>query len=53
MAEDIAIVAVAQTPSYRSYGDSEASMIMGIVNQILGDVEIDRYDIDFTIAGSC
>jgi acetyl-CoA acetyltransferase len=53
MAEDIAIVAFAQTPSYRSYGDSEASMIMGVVNQILGDVEIDRYDIDFTIAGSC
>jgi acetyl-CoA acetyltransferase len=53
MAEDIAIVAFAQTPSYRKYDDSEPSMIMGLVNQIVGDVEIDRHEIDFTIAGSC
>jgi acetyl-CoA acetyltransferase len=53
MAEDIAIVAFAQTPSYRKYDDSEPSMIMGLVNQIIGEVEIDRHEIDFTIAGSC
>jgi len=53
MAEDIAIVAFAQTPSYRSYDDSEPSMILGLVNQILEEIEIDRHEIDFTIAGSC
>ena len=51
--EDIAIVAFAQTPSYRKYDDSEPSMIMGLVNQIVEEVEIDRHEIDFTIAGSC
>ncbi len=51
--EDIAIVGFAQTPSYREYKDSEPSMIMGLVSQIVEEVEIDRYDIDFTIAGSC
>ncbi len=53
MAEDIAIVAFAQTPSYRKYHDSEPSMIMSLVEQIDKEVDIDRYDIDFTIAGSC
>jgi len=53
MAEDIAIVAFAQTPSYRKYNDSEPSMILGLVNEIVDEVGIDRYDIDFTIAGSC
>jgi acetyl-CoA acetyltransferase len=53
MAEDIAIVGFAQTPSYRTYGDSEPSMILGIVNQILGEIELDRHEIGFTIAGSC
>jgi len=51
--EDVAIVAFAQTPSYRRYKDSEPSLIMGLVNQIVGEVEIDRYEIDLTIAGSC
>jgi hypothetical protein len=51
--EDIAIVAFAQTPSYRKYNDSEPSMILGLVNQIVEEVEIDRHQIDFTIAGSC
>jgi acetyl-CoA acetyltransferase len=51
--EDIAIVAFAQTPSYRKYDDSEPSMIMGLVNQIVEEVEIDRHQIDFTMAGSC
>ncbi len=53
MAEEIAIVAFAQTPSYRKYNDSEPSMIMGLVNEIVEEVKIDRHDIDFTIAGSC
>ena len=39
MAEEIAIVAFSQTPSYRRYNDSEPSMILGIVNQILEEVE--------------
>jgi len=51
--EDIAIVAFAQTPCYRKYHDSEPSMILGLVNQIIEEVEIDRHQIDFTIAGSC
>jgi acetyl-CoA acetyltransferase len=53
MAEKIAIVAFAQTPSYRRYNDSEPSMIMGLVNQILDETGIDRHEIGFTIAGSC
>ena len=53
MAEEIAIVAFAQTPSYRTYNDSEPSLILGIVNQILEEIELDRHEIDFTIAGSC
>ncbi len=52
MAEDIAIVAYAQTPCYRNYADTEPSMIMGLVNQILEETQVDRYKIDFTIAGS-
>ncbi len=53
MNEDIGIVAFAQTPSYRKYDDSEPSMILDITNQIIDETKIDRYDIDFTIAGSC
>jgi len=53
MAEDIAIVAFAQTPSYRRYGDSEPSLIMRLVNQILEETQLDRHEVDFTIAGSC
>ncbi len=52
MAEEIAIVAFAQTPSYRRYNDTEPSMLMGLVNQILEETELDRHQIDFTIAGS-
>ncbi len=51
--EDIAIVAFAQTRCYRTYNDSEPSLILGIVNEILEEIEIDRHQIDFTIAGSC
>lgn len=53
MAEEIAIVAFAQTPSYRRYNDSEPSLILRIVNQILEEIELDRHEIDFTISGSC
>jgi acetyl-CoA acetyltransferase len=53
MAEDIAIVAYAQTPSYRAYTDTEPSMLMDLTNAILGETGIDRNEIDFTIAGSC
>jgi acetyl-CoA acetyltransferase len=53
MAEEVAIVAVAQTPCYRKYNDSEPSMILGLVNQIVEEVGIDRHEIDFTISGSC
>jgi acetyl-CoA acetyltransferase len=52
MAEDIAIVAFAQTPSYRRYEDSEPTLILGLVNQILEETELDRHEIDFTIAAS-
>lgn len=50
---EVGIVAMSQTPSYREYGDSEPALIMGCVNDILSQVNIDRHDIDFTIAGSC
>ena len=53
MAEEIAIVAFAQTPCYRRYADSEPSMILGLVKQILTQTGIDRSEIDFTISGSC
>lgn len=50
--EDIALVAWAQTPSYREYVDSEVSLIMSCVNDTISQLDIDRHDIDFTIAGS-
>ena len=53
MPEDIAIVAFAQTPSYRRYDNSEPSLILGLVNQILAETKIDRQQIDFTNAASC
>lgn len=49
---DIAIVAWAQSGCHRRYTDSEVSLIMGCVNDTLSQVDIDRHDIDFTIAGS-
>ncbi|MBW2400093.1 MAG: lipid-transfer protein, partial [Deltaproteobacteria bacterium] len=52
LAEEIGIVAYAQTPCYRSYPDTEPSMLMGLVNQILEETGLDRHQIDFTIAGS-
>lgn len=53
MAEDIAIVAFAQTPSYRRYEDSEPSLIMTVVNCVIQETGIDRHQIDFTNAASC
>jgi acetyl-CoA acetyltransferase len=51
--DDIAIVAVAQTPSYRRFDDSEPLMIMSCVNDLLARTGLDRQEIGFTIAGSC
>ena len=52
-AEDIAIVAVAQTPARRQYADSEPSMLMDLTNQLLAETGLERSAVDFTIAGSC
>jgi acetyl-CoA acetyltransferase len=51
--EDVAIVALAQTRCYRRYTDSEPSLLMGLVNQVLAESGLQRREIDFTIAGSC
>jgi len=51
--EDVAIVAIAQTPSYRSYVDTEQMLLLTLTNEILAETGLDRHDIDFTIAGSC
>lgn len=53
MAEDIAIIAIAQTPSYRNYTDSEPSMLMDLTNEVLKQSGLERSQVDFTIAGSC
>jgi len=52
-AQEIAIVAFAQTPAHRQYDDSEPSMLMDLTNQLLAETGIEREEIDFTIAGSC
>lgn len=51
--EEVAIVAMAQTPSYEAYDDSEPSMVMDVVNDVIDQTGLDRHEIDFTIAGSC
>ena len=51
--EAVAIVAFAQTPSYRRYDDSEPSLILDVVNQILEETGLDRQQIGFTNAASC
>src|SRR5512139_445846 len=51
--EDVAIIAFAQTRSYRRYDDSEPSLILALVNEILGEIDVDRHQIDFTNAASC
>jgi acetyl-CoA acetyltransferase len=50
---DIAIVAVSQTPAYAAFNDSEPVMIMHCVNDLLARTGLERKDIEFTIAGSC
>jgi acetyl-CoA acetyltransferase len=52
MSQEIAIVAFAQTPSYALYEESEPSLIMQVVNEILTETKVNRYEIGFTIAGS-
>jgi len=52
LAEDVAIVAFSQTPSYAQFNNSEPAMIMPCVNSVIEQAGIDRHDIDFTIAGS-
>ena len=52
-AEEIAIVAFAQTPAVREYPDSEASMLMDLTNQLLRETGLARSEVGFTIAGSC
>ena len=44
--EEIAIVGWAQTPAYETYLDSEPTLIMDVVNSIIGDAGIDRNDIE-------
>ncbi len=51
--EEIAIVAFAQTPSYRRYEDSEPALIMAVANQVVAETGLDRQAIDFTNAASC
>jgi acetyl-CoA acetyltransferase len=50
---DIAIVAVSQTPAYEQFNDSEPVMIMNCVNDLLTRTGLERDDLEFTIAGSC
>ncbi|HPG24893.1 MAG TPA: lipid-transfer protein [Myxococcota bacterium] len=51
--EDIAIVAVAQTPSYRAFEETEPLLLLTLTNEILKATGLERNDVDFTIAGSC
>jgi acetyl-CoA acetyltransferase len=50
---DIAIVAVSQTPSYEAFEGAEPVMIMNCVNDLLTRTGLERKDLEFTIAGSC
>jgi acetyl-CoA acetyltransferase len=50
---DIAIVAVSQTPSYAAFDGAEPVMIMNCVNDLLSRTGLERKDLEFTIAGSC
>src|SRR5687767_14240837 len=53
MAREVAVVAAAQTPSYRQFDDSEPVLIMRCVNDLLTRTGLERKDLEFTIAGSC
>jgi acetyl-CoA acetyltransferase len=50
---DIAVVAVAQTPSERRSTKSEVQLLVPTVNEAIERAGIDRRDIGFTCAGSC
>jgi acetyl-CoA acetyltransferase len=50
---DIAVVAVAQTPSERRTTKSEVQLLVPTVNDAIERAGIDRGDIGFTCAGSC
>jgi len=50
---DVAIVAVSQTDSHRSYLEGEPTLIMQCVNDLLARTGLDRDALEFTIAGSC
>ena len=43
-AEEIAIVAFAQTPAVREYPDSEAWMLMDLTNQLMRETGLGRSD---------
>ncbi|MDH5238000.1 MAG: lipid-transfer protein, partial [Acidimicrobiia bacterium] len=51
--DDIAIIGMAQTPAYERYDNTEPTLLMTVVNQLLEGAGLDRSDVDFTIAGSC
>lgn len=53
MDRPVAVVAVAQTPSYRRYDDGEPVLIMACVNDLLARTGLARDEIGFTVAGSC
>jgi acetyl-CoA acetyltransferase len=52
-ATDIAIVAVAQTPTVRTAPQSEVQLLVPTVNTVLEKAGLTRRDIGFTCAGSC
>ena len=51
--DDIAVVAVAQTPSVRDAGESEVQLLVPTVTEAITRAGINRRDIGFTCAGSC
>ncbi|MGI9603785.1 MAG: lipid-transfer protein [Acidimicrobiales bacterium] len=51
--DDIAIIGVAQTPAHDCYDNTEPTLLMAVVNQLLSEAGLERSDVDFTIAGSC
>ncbi len=52
-ATDIAIVAVAQTPTVRAARENEVQMLVPTVNSALDKIGLTRRDIGFTCAASC
>ena len=52
-ATDVAIVAVAQTPTVRAAAENEVQLLVPTVNAALESVGLTRRDVGFTCAGSC